>query len=111
MTANEPTVLFEVEVDDRSAAVEVEVSRVSNVEVAANDSPKVLYAVTPVSGPPGPKGDTGSQGPQGNTGSQGPQGNTGAPGPGSPFVVLTQAMYDALPVKDSSTLYVIVGAL
>jgi hypothetical protein len=83
--------------------------------------------VVPVPGPTGPmgpqgiKGDTGDtgaqgvqgiQGPIGQTGSQGPVGNTGAQGPIGPqgvWTQLTQAQYDALPVKDPLILYVIVG--
>jgi len=46
---------------------------------------------------------TGDQGPQGIQGPTGPQ------GPPAPWTQMTQAAYDALPVKDPGTLYVIVG--
>jgi hypothetical protein len=45
----------------------------------------------------GPKGD------------QGPPGPPGPPGADAKWVRMTQAQYDALIVKDSQTLYVIIG--
>jgi hypothetical protein len=48
----------------------------------------------------------------GVAGPAGPPGADGAPGPQGPpgvWVQMTQAAYDALPVKDPNTLYVIVG--
>jgi len=74
-------------------------------------------------GPKGDKGDTGATGAAstvpGPAGPAGPTGATGATGPAGPtgpagaagdqWVELTQAEYDALPVKDPDTLYVVVG--
>lgn len=40
---------------------------------------------------------------------EGPTGPTGPTGPSGVWVSMTQAAYDALPVKDPDTLYVIVG--
>lgn len=62
-----------------------------------------------VVGIPGRTGNTGSAGTDGNdgaagaTGPPGPQGPPGIPG----TQILTQAAYDALPVKDPAILYVI----
>ena len=55
------------------------------------------------SGPPGPPGLQGPAGPQGPAGQPGPE------GPQGQWLRMTQAAYDALPVKDPATLYVIVG--
>lgn len=60
-------------------------------------------------GPTGPAGPTGPTGSTGASGSQGPQGPAGADGADN-WVQLTQAEYDALPIKDPDTLYVITGA-
>jgi hypothetical protein len=59
--------------------------------------------VTPVPGPVGPMGPKGDKGDKGDTGNTGPQGPQGV------WVQMTQAAYDALPVKDPLVLYVIVG--
>jgi hypothetical protein len=50
----------------------------------------------------------GGQGPPGVQGEQGDQGEVGPPGPSGQWISLTQAEYDALPVKDPAVLYVIV---
>jgi len=42
-------------------------------------------------------------------GPQGPQGPPGPPGPPGIWIEMTQAEFDALPIKDSHTLYVIIG--
>jgi hypothetical protein len=47
----------------------------------------------------------GPQGPQGVPGTPGAAG----PGPTNDVVILTQAEYDALPVKDPDVLYAVVG--
>jgi len=96
----------------------------------------VALVVQGTAGPPGPTGPTGPTGATGPAGATGPIGATGATGPAGPGVVpggtagqalvkidgtnyntkwstvwvsMTQAAYDALPVKDPNTLYVIVG--
>jgi hypothetical protein len=45
----------------------------------------------------------------GNIGRRGPVGNTGPQGPPGQWTQMTQAAYNALPVKDPNTLYVIIG--
>jgi len=48
----------------------------------------------------------------GSTGTPGPAGPAGPPGPTGPpaaWVQMTQAAYNALPVKDPNTLYIIIG--
>lgn len=69
-------------------------------------------------GPQGPAGPAGPQGPIGPTGPEGPEGPIGLTGPEGPqgpagtdavWTQMTQAAYDALPVKDPDTLYIIVG--
>ena len=98
------------------------------VDVVADDAPEIIDIATGPPGPPGPPGPTGPAGPPGPAGPAGadstvpgPAGPPGAdstvPGPTGPAgpqgepgtVILTQAAYDALPVKDPDTLYVIVG--
>lgn len=66
---------------------------------ALNDLSEAMDAGE-LTGPPGP---TGPAGPPGPTGPAGPQGAQGV------WVQMTQAAYDALPVKDPNTLYVIIG--
>jgi Collagen triple helix repeat (20 copies) len=56
----------------------------------------------------GPPGTTGVQGPPGAQGTQGPVGPQGVPGPGGEWAAMTQTEFEALPVKDPDTLYVIV---
>ena len=62
----------------------------------------------------GPRGPEGQRGPQGNTGSAGPRGADGAPGQniinqngGQPMKYWsgTRSQYDAIPNKDSNTIY------
>jgi len=64
-------------------------------------------------GDPGPKGDQGDEGPRGAQGNSGPKGDKGDPGietDGITAIVrLTQAEYDGLPERSSTTLYLIVG--
>jgi hypothetical protein len=67
-------------------------TQIIRVEPTSN-SVSVIYA-----GPPGPPGTPG-----------GPQGPPGPPGPPGEWDSMTQAQYDALPVKDPDTLYVIIG--
>jgi hypothetical protein len=50
-----------------------------------------------------------TQGPPGIQGIPGPPGPPGPPGEDAKWVRMTQAEYDALVVKDSQTLYVIIG--
>jgi hypothetical protein len=73
---------------------------VNEVTVVLEDigiSPTVgIVAQTSLPGPIGPTG------PLGPTGPQGPMGP-----PGETWVVMTQTEYDALPVKDPDTLYII----
>lgn len=45
----------------------------------------------------------------GPVGPAGPPGPPGPPGPQAQWVQMTQAEYNALPVKDPNTLYVIIG--
>lgn len=45
----------------------------------------------------------------GPPGAQGPAGPPGPPGSDADWVSMTQAAYDALPAKDPSMLYVIIG--
>lgn len=69
-------------------------------------------------GPPGPMGPQGVRGEKGENGERGPQGEpgnitsdaTGITGASlvTNIVSLTQANYDAIPVPDASTLYVII---
>ena len=51
----------------------------------------------------------GLPGPPGTQGTQGPPGIEGPPGADAKWTRMTQAEYDALIVKDSQTLYVIIG--
>lgn len=55
----------------------------------------------------GTNGADGSAGPQGNQGPQGATGPQGVQGLAADWVVMTQAQYNALPVKDPNTLYLI----
>lgn len=57
-------------------------------------------------GPQGVKGDTGATGP---AGPEGPQGPAGADGADAEWTQVTQAAYDAIPVPDPNTLYIVVG--
>jgi hypothetical protein len=94
------------------------------------DSPAITVGVPGQTGATGPTGPAGPTGPQGTTGVQGPQGPTGNTGPQGPQGVqgqlgaqgppgntgtvdvqsMTQAAYDALPVKNATTMYVITDA-
>lgn len=88
---------------------------------------KQVVAETFVEGPPGPAGPPGARGQAGQpgepgqdgisvTGPTGPPGDpgesgesiVGPTGPPGPWTQITQAAYDALPVKDPAVLYVIV---
>lgn len=65
---------------------------------------KTVGNVRGPAGPPGPPGPPSTTpGPPGA-----PSTVPGPPGPGSPFLVISQADYDALPSPDPDTLYVIV---
>jgi hypothetical protein len=65
-----------------------------------------ILLTTPIRGEPGPTGPTGAEGPQGIPGNQGIPGIQGSPGEVL-IVTLTQAEYDAIPVPDPDTLYII----
>lgn len=87
------------------------------VVIEAGSDP-LLIDVGQIGGPAGPQGSPGPTGPAGPAGTPGTPGLPGATGPAGPagptgppgvWVQMTQAAYDALPVKDPGTLYVIVG--
>lgn len=72
-----------------------------------------------VPGPEGPQGPAGPEGPQGPAGADstvpgpegpaGPAGPAGADGADAEWTQVTQAAYDAIPVPDPNTLYIVVG--
>lgn len=66
-------------------------------QIGKNKDIEVTFVRAPT---PGPQGPPGAQGPPGPPGPQGAQ---------ATWTQLTQAQYDALPVKDPNMLYVIVG--
>ena len=63
----------------------------------------------PLQGPQGETGPAGATGATGATGPEGPQGPIGPQGESGLWWSGTQAEYDAIPVKDPDTLYVISG--
>ena len=65
--------------------------------------------VGPIQGPQGEQGPAGNTGAPGPTGPEGPQGIQGPQGESGLWWSGTQAEYDAIPVKDPDTLYVISG--
>jgi hypothetical protein len=88
------------------------------------EMPSVEFGVPGLPGPPGEDGmdgmdgapgPAGTDGADGADGAPGPKGDPGPPGPEGPagadaeWVQMTQAEYDALPIKDPNTLYVVVG--
>lgn len=81
----------------------------AKVTVTVAPRANVVVGLPGPQGPPGPPGPTGPKGDKGDTGAQGPKGDTGAQGAQGVWVQMTQAAYDALPVKDPNTLYVIIG--
>jgi hypothetical protein len=76
------------------------------VIIPTNTNDKPLVGMVASVGFPGPEGE---QGPLGPPGPVGPSGPTGPPG--ETWVALTQIEYDALPIKDPETLYIITSTL
>lgn len=83
------------------------------LEIMIDPGPPLEVLVPGVQGPPGPASTVpGPAGPQGDQGQQGVKGDTGSQGPVGTVDVqsMTQAAYDALPVKNPTTMYVITDA-
>lgn len=105
---------FEITVPGPSGYATVQTTLISvSGQIAKNARVEVALIRAPdpgpqgPQGPPGPAGVDGATGPPGTVGAQGPQGPQGPPGDPAPMVLMTQAEYDALAVKDPATVYVV----